>query len=253
MQYHLTTLNNALMVLDDGSFEDQSLQWQVRKLVQQAKEAHSKIEGAQGKLAMVCAFLAFKNRSLTMQLEDLKEEHARLLGNTYEKYMPRDPSEVVKDACQPKPDVQKKTRAPRFIEAELKECYRYVASKCHPDKTTDINLHEFSPIANEAYANHDLDTLRFLKKSVQEYLHMKKNKKRIRDFFRERIRFMRATLEALQEQLNNVVQSRQYTLVQHYESGNFDQASKLYANMIEDSISDLRMQIAQLKRCASIC
>lgn len=243
--YALTTQSRQLLVPENLSFDDQSLEWQSRKISQEVKDANSQLEGLHGKLQMVAAFMAFRNRNLVASLEHLKEEYYRLIGQEYEKYVPTDPDDVMAKVYAPKPAPEKK-RADRFIQAEVKDLYRRISSKCHPDRTTDKNLHDFMPFANSLYENAELEMLREIWKAVNDYVASKK-KRNLKQFFKARIAGVRNMLNALKEQLESARQTREYDMVVAYEEKDYDHASRIYQNLIEEQMMDVRVKLAQLK------
>lgn len=237
--------SRQLIIPESLSFEDQSLEWQSRKLTQESKETEAQLTGLQGKLNMVASFMAFRNRNLVASVEQLKWEYHRLLGQEYEKYVPVDPDDLMKQVYAPKP-VHEKKRADRFVEAEIKDLFRRIGSKCHPDKTLDKNLHEFMPFANDLYEAKELELLRQVWQAVNDYVTAKK-KRNVKDFFKARINGIKQILAQLRERLEQAKQTKQYEMVVCYEQRDYDHASRIYCNILEEQMMDLRVQIAQLK------
>jgi hypothetical protein len=236
---------NQLVVYGGASFEDQTLEWQIRTLADEVRDTEGRLQGARSKLSMVSAFMAFKNRELMHFLEMEKARLRKLQGLPPEEmYEPSDPEAILNEKNTPKePEARK--RAPRFIEAELKATYRKICLACHPDRTTDSILREYMPVANDCYAIHDLELLTIILQSVRDYKKNKKNRKKMREFFHDKVTDLKKQVQSHKNALQRVLDSRHFQLVRLYEQGKNEECSKLYEQMLHESISDVKVQIAQ--------
>lgn len=240
-------LKNQLAVLDDVSFEQHLLQAKVRELSTEAQNEFQLLEGAQAKLKTVVMFMAFHNRDVMSHLDDLIGEIARLQGlpepNRYE---PVSPEEMLSNQNTPK-EPEGKKKAYGWTELECKKVFRFISSKCHPDRTRDQNLRDFMPFANDFYTQRDLECLQMIKTEVESYIKLRKNRGQLREIFQRKTQELKNRVNTWRSQRERILNSKSWTVVTAYEEGFLERAKNIHRELVYEQITDHKVKLAQIK------
>jgi hypothetical protein len=240
-------IKNQLICLDTIPFEQQSLQWQVRRVSEEAQHEQALLDGAINKVLLVSNFMAWYNKNLIKILQEETTRLAELQGHEKPQFTELLSPEEILEGQGPKEVEDKPTKwSDRKKEEKCKFLFRKISSACHPDRTTDLNLQDFMPIANEAYSDQDLETLEIVWNEVSAYAKAKRTKSSMMDAFKNRLRMLRNEVLSIRTRRENLLKSKKFDMVIAYEQGRMEDAKKIYAQMIEDRISEIKMAIAQV-------
>ena len=242
----LIVQDRALMILPDSDFEQQTLQWQIRRVSREKNDVEQAMQADLDTVSTVSVILSHANRDLVHVIEYHKAQLRALTGEKDRPlYVPPDPEDTLSNVAKPKP-VPEKKRAPRFIEAELKFLFRKISAVTHPDKTRDEILGEFFPIAVEFYKEADLEGLKIIYDSVKEYVSLKKDRKNLKAFFRSRIAETQRELLVLKNKLIEFRQTEYYCMIQAYKQGDHEGAKKIHADLMYKVLQSVKAEIRRL-------
>jgi hypothetical protein len=101
----------------------------------------------------------------------------------------------------------------------LKRLMRTISKLCHPDTTKDPNLHDVFKISKRIFDVGDIDTLEQINRDVANYVYLKRDKHKFRDFKRQTIKNLKGQRSAILSQLQQIQSSLEWGCVRALESG----------------------------------
>lgn len=253
MEYPLVCIQDAVATLDKNSLLESVLDAEADTLLKEVKVVKGRLEAKQRLVHRACNELVFLNRSVVQQLNDVRRQLAIYKGVGFNPVDTRDPQEVEEEFREMKSQRNRQEELERNREKlrrrkaseKAKYWFRKLQAMCHPDRTTDKNLHAYLPII-QMHAE-DEDLLESVYESLEEYIRAKKSKsKAFFDKSKARINNLRGTLNELTNKEVSLENSSDWQLVTLMKQGKVADASALFTQRIKEQIALAESEIDEV-------
>ena len=115
---------------------------------------------------------------------------------------------------------------------DIKAVYRRVVMHSHSDRTKDPFLLECFDTARQMLTANDLNGLLTLEQNIKEYKKLKTNPRAFREYLHRRRKDLQVLNQRVEQDLNNLKQTLQYKMIDHYENVDVPGALAAYKEIL---------------------
>jgi hypothetical protein len=255
MQYPLVCVTNEVATVQGATLLEAVFESEADTLLKELKRTKDRIEAKRRLINRACNELVFLNRSVITELNEVRKAVAQARGEQFVETDTRSPEEIEAEYRENEIELKKEEELKKAQEKvrrnkasrHAKYWFRKVVNLCHPDKTTDKNLHAYLPVV-QANAN-DGDLLEAIYHSLVDYVKAKKSKsKKYFDMAKARISSLKESLHDLKVRETTLEASSEWKFTTLLGKGKVSDASQLFVEMIKSQIEEANRELEKIRQ-----